>query len=191
MILQIWQSIPTIAQQIIVGLIVVAIAYVLAFPVRRFVSHSQEQKSNKKKRLRLHFKELSDEVRFTVSGANITEMYGAIVASKASVPLYHPDIIAIELPKFSESFAAHFPKENDKWVKYIGRILEHNEGYRQLLQKIRHDFESRGIPVVNIQADLTPCVYDALFHAVFNRWKELARNSRPWPDFEDIEQIRT
>jgi hypothetical protein len=193
--LQSWQSIPGHLQQIIIGILASivggAILYILAFPVRRSVAASQERKKERDKKLKIHFEEINKEARSEVSEvSNVVEMYGAIVVRKGAVPLYHPDFVAIELPKFSKSFAGHFPRANNKWMELIGGILKHNESYSQLVQNIRNSFESEGIPVVDINnpPKVSPYIYDNIYAPLFSWWEDRHHGkAKPWPNFEHIE----
>ena len=193
--LQFWQSIPGHLQQVIIGILASivggAILYILAFPVRRSVIAVQERKKERDKKLKIHFEEINKEARSEMSEVSkVVEMYGAIVVRKGTVPLYHPDFVAIELPKFSESFAAHFPRANNKWMECIGGILKHNESYRQLVQNIRNNFESEGIPVVDINhsPNASPYIYDNIFAPLFSWWEDRHHGkAKPWPNFSHIE----
>jgi len=190
LIAQIWEFLSTNAQQIIIGLIVAAIVSVLAFPVRKWIIRSREQKKQQEERLRLHFKELDEEARAILSEAKISEMYGLIVTYAGGIPQYHPDLVGIELPKLPDSFEAHFPKETEMYGNYISRILRNNKGYKELRQKIKTDFESEGIPIVNISPPpkTSPIIYDAIFWPLFSWWKDDSQGKpKPWPNFEQIE----
>lgn len=170
-------------------------AIVIVSLIGGFVLHIAYGKYQEKQRrqnasLKKHFEELNGEVRSTISEAKISEMYGLIVTYAGGIPQYHPDFVGIELPKLPDSFEAHFPKETKMYGNYIGRILRNNEGYKELRQKIKTDFESEGIPVVNINPPpkTSPAIYDTIFWPLFSWWKDRSQGkNKPWPNFEQIE----
>lgn len=187
---QIWQSIPTLGQQIIIAVIAGAILYILAFPVRKLITSSQEQERKREEKLRIHFDELYKEMKASLSDVNINVMYGLIVTYAGGVPQYHPDVVGIELPKLPDSFEAHFPKETKMYGNHTDRILTNNKDYKELRQKIKTDFESEGIPLVSINPPPTtsPVVYDTIFWPLFSWWNDRSEGkTKASPNFEQIE----
>ncbi len=196
MIDQIWQFLSQNRDALIIGVIIAIVIALLRNLLRRLwqaIFSTPEKKKEKDNKLKVHFKELKDEAKSIMSEANLIEMYGAVVASKGSVPLYHPDFVGIELPKFPENFTAHFPEIAKKWIECIGRILEHSKSYKQLVQNIRNSFKSEGIPIVDINhpPNVSPYIYDNIFPPLFNWWKDCGQSkANPWPNFEQIETKR-
>jgi len=187
MVSQIWQSIPLIAQQIIIAVIAGIILYLLAFPVRRFVFGYQDRKKKHNNRLKVHFQELKNEAQEIIRIiSRVTENYGEIVSHSHAI---YSEITAVVLPQPSDTFMAHFPEEAEDCRKYEQKIRKHNQDYERFRLKISNSIESQEIPVVNINSPVTPCVYDSIFAPLFQRWKELATDRRPWPDFSKIQQV--
>lgn len=196
MLEQLLQFVSTYKVQIIVGVIVTVAATIIIFLLRSAVRKLWEiifppsGKEVRDKKLRLHFNEIYKETRTVFSEANISEMYGLVVVYAGGMPLYHPDVVGIELPKLPDLFEAHFPKETKIYGDYISRILRNNEGYKELCQKIKTDFESEGIPVVNINSPPTtsPVIYNTIVWPLFSWWKERSQGrERPSPNFSQIE----
>lgn len=196
MLEQLLQFVSTYKVQIIVGVVVTAAATIIIFFLRSVVRKLWEiifppsGKEVRDKKLRLHFNEIYTETRTALSEANISEMYGLVVVYAGGIPLYHPDFVRIELPKLLDSFEVHFPKETKMYGDYISRILRNNEGYKGLWQKIKTDFESEGIPIVNINLPPTtsPVIYDTVIWPLFSWWKERSQGKEsPLPNFSQIE----
>ncbi|MFC1983695.1 hypothetical protein ACFLVO_01595 [Chloroflexota bacterium] len=168
------------------------ILWILLFPVRHFVNQQSEKRREQDRKLRIHFDDLKKEARAIMSEAQISEMYGLIVTYAGGTPQYHPEFVGIELPKLPNSFEAHFSKETEMYRNCISRILRTNEGYKELRQKIKTDFESEGIPVVNINPPpkTPPAIYDTIFWPLFSWWSERSQGKpNPHPNFEQIETI--
>lgn len=166
------------------------ILLILLFPVRHFINQRSEKKREQDRKLRIHFKELAEEAKSILSEANVSEMYGLIVTYAGSIPQYHPDCVGIELPKLPDSFQAHFPKETEMYGNYISRILRNNKVYKELRQKIKTDFESEGIPLVNTSPPpkISPVIYDTVFWPLFSCWKDRSQGkAKALPNFEQIE----
>jgi len=193
---QFLQFVSTYEVQIVIGVIVTVAATIIIFLLRGVVRKVWELifppsgKEVRDKKLRLHFNELSEETKAILSEARISEMYGLVVTYAGGIPQYHPDFVGIELPKLPDSFEAHFPIESKMYGDYISRILRNNEGYKELRQKVRTDFESEGIPVVNINPPpkTSPVIYDTILWPLFSWWKDCNQGkAKPWPNFEQIE----
>lgn len=189
------QENPEFGQQVTIGILATIIGgiilYILALPIRRFIVGLHEKNRERNSKLNTHFAEIKEEAKSDLSEvSNVVEMYGVVVVRKGSVPLYHPNSIVIELPKFSDSFAAHFPEFADKWIECVRKILDHDKSYRQLVHNIRSGFESRGFPVVDVNhpPSVPPYIYENIYPPLFNWWKDRHQGkSRPWPDFGHIE----
>ncbi len=192
---QFWQSLHPAIQVIMGGLIVAALVGIITSVrrlVRKLTSLSTRKKAAEEDRLKKHFQEIYEEAMSSLSEANISEMYGLIVTYRGGTPQYHPDVVAIELPKFSNSFEAHFPEENKQYGNLTHIILRNNESYKDLRKKFTAFFQSEGILVVNINRPLTksPVVYDNIFWPLFSWWSERSQGkTNPHPDFEQIETI--
>lgn len=190
---QFWQSLHPALQTIIIGLIVAAFVGIISLVIRlirRFTITSARKKATEEDRLKMHFQEINEEIRSDLSEANISEMYGLIVTYAGGVPQYHPDFVGIELPKLPDSFEVHFPKEKETYGNYIRKILKNNQDYKELRNKIKTDFESEGIPLVNINTPPTtsPVIYDSILWPLFNWWEDRSQGKvNPQPNFEQIE----
>lgn len=176
---------------LIIGTVVGGIIlWALLFPVRQSITQRAEKKKELEQKLMIHFDELYDDIKAMLSDIKINEMYGLIVTYAGGVPLYHPDFVGIELPKLPDSFNAHFPKETKTYGNHIHRILTNNEGYKELRQKIKTDFEVEGIPLVDIHPPPTtsPVIYDSIFWPLFSWWNDRSQGKvNPHPNFEQIE----
>lgn len=182
-----WQSIPTIAQQVIIGLIVVIITYIFSFPVRKLIIRSLERKKKHDDRLKVHFQELKKEAQEIIRTiTRVSVRYGEIVSR---FQVTYSDFSAVVLPQLSDTFTVHFPKEARDSMEYKQKIEDHNQNYERFCAKISKSIESQEIPVVNIKSPVTPCIYDSIFAPLFQRWQELAIGRRPWPDFSAIQQV--
>lgn len=110
-----------------------------------------------------------------------------LASSEPGRPL---DFKEVEEPPISAGLEAHFPGQSEEWRELMQRISEHNRNYEAFCQKIKADFESRGIPVVrNDRRKSFTFIYEDVFNPLFNMWKELARGRQPWPDFQKIDTL--
>lgn len=94
------------------------------------------------------------------------------------------------LPRPLASFVAHFPVETAELDEYRPKIEEHNRRLVDFRSRIKRDFESRDIPVVNINHPPSdpPYIYDTIFRPLFDWWKDRnQRKANPRPNFEQIE----
>ena len=55
---QIWESIPTLAQQVIIAVIAGVILWIMFFPVRQFITQQPEKRKEQDKKLRIHFEDI-------------------------------------------------------------------------------------------------------------------------------------
>jgi len=92
----------------------------------------------------------------------------------------------VEAPQISASLEAHFPGRSEEWTGLMQKVSEHNRDYKEFCQKIKTDFEKKGIPVEKYTAKDFCCIYEDAFDALFNMWRELAQNKPRWPDFQQI-----
>jgi hypothetical protein len=110
-----------------------------------------------------------------------------LASSEPGRPL---DFKEVEAPPISAGLEAHFPGQSEEWRALMQRISEHNRNYKAFCQKIKADFESKGIPVVqNDRRKSFTFIYEDVFNPLFNMWKELARGRHPWPDFQKIDTV--
>ena len=176
----------------IAGVSIPVVVTIAVFAGNRIAKRRDETKRNQEEKLKKHFDELNEEIKAALSDVKIGEMYGLIVTYAGGVPQYHPDFVAIELPKLADSFDVHFPREAEEYGKYIHNILRNNQSYKDLRQKIKADFESESVPMVNINPPPTtsPVIYDAIFWPLFSWWSDRSQGkTKPSPDFERIETI--
>lgn len=110
-----------------------------------------------------------------------------LASSEPGRPL---DFKEVEAPPISASLQAHFPGSSEEWTGLMQEISEHNTNYKAFCEKIKADFESKGIPVVqNDRCKSFTFIYEDVFNPLFNMWKELARGRHPWPDFQKIDTV--
>jgi hypothetical protein len=110
-----------------------------------------------------------------------------LASSERGRPL---DLKEVEAPPISASLEAHFPRPSEEWRGLMQKISEHNRNYKAFCQKIKADFESKGIPVVqNDRRKSFTFIYEDVFNPLFNMWKELAQGRHPWPDFQKIDTV--
>ena len=168
-----------------IGIAIAAITAVGVFVGPMLATRLQEMRRERDKKLRTHFENLKDEAMESISIISaLAGCYGRIDSPSASVKSS-----GTELSQPSNSFATHFPKEAVEWTDCRQSIVRHNQKYEQFCVEISNSIYSQGIRVESIKSQLTPCIYDTVFDALFNRWKELTMNRRPWPDFRKITYI--
>jgi hypothetical protein len=110
-----------------------------------------------------------------------------LASSEPGRPL---DFKEVEAPPISASLQAHFPGSSEEWTGLMQEISEHNRNYKAFCEKIKVDFESKGIPVVqNDPRKSFTFIYEDVFNPLFNMWKELAQGRRPWPDFQRSDTV--
>jgi hypothetical protein len=115
-------------------------------------------------------------------------MKGMLLAS--SEPGRPLDLKEVEAPPVSASLEAHFPGQSDEWKGLMQEISEHNKSYKDFSEKIKADFESKGIPVVqDDRCKSFTFIYEDVFTPLFNMWRELAQGKHPWPDFQNIDTL--
>jgi len=170
-----------------IGIVIAAITAIGVFVGPWFASWRQRKNTEQGRKLRAHLEELKREAELVISSAsNLAQVCGngKLVVSGGS----HEKIVSdIEKAKVSASFKAHFPEQAKGLGTLKQKTREHNTNCEKLRQKIKIAFESKGIPVVqNDQGSLPVFTYEASLDAVFNRWKELALNKCPMPDFKEI-----
>ncbi len=174
----------------IAGISIPVVVTIAVFAGNRIAKRNDERKKEQGEKLRKHFVELCEEVKAAISDVKIGGMYGLIVTYAGGVPQYHPDFVAMELPKLADSFCAHFPKEAEKYGEQISKILRNNQSYKDLCQKIKADFESESISMANANLPPTtsPVVYDTIFWPLFSWWDYRNQGKlKPHPNFEQIE----
>lgn len=176
----------------IAGISIPVVVTIAVFAGNRIAKRNDERKKEQGEKLRKHFDELYEEIKATLSDIKISEMYGLIVTYAGGIPQYHPDLVAIELPKLADSFDVHFPKEAKEYRKHINDVLRNNKSYQDLREKIKADFESESVPIVNINPPPTtsPVIYDTIFWPLFSWWDDRSQGkTKPNPTFEQIETI--
>ena len=156
---------------------------VIAVVVPLLVGRRQRKKVEQDRKLRTHFEELKREAELVISSAsNLAPMARdfSIVVAVGSQAVTTSDI---EEAKVSASFEAHFPER----AKGLGTLKketgEHNTNCENFRQKIVTDFRKKAIPVEKYPCKDSCCIYEDAFDALFNIWRELARNKPPSPDF--------
>ena len=166
-----------------VGIIIAAITAIGVFVGPWFASWRQRKKVEQDRKLRAHFEELKREAELVISSAsNLAPMARdfSIVVAVGSQAVMTSDI---EEAKVSASFEAHFPER----AKGLGTLKqetgEHNTNCENFRQKVITDFREKGIPVDKYPRKDSCCIYEDAFDALFNMWRELARNKPPSPDF--------
>lgn len=191
---QIWQALPTVAQQIVIAVIAGAILYILAFSIRRFVTRSQEQEKKRDEKLRIHFEDLKKELpeiipQFAEICGKIMIIYEPWHKGLEGFSARFQNIGADTLTQPTESFIAHFPKERTQWDKYRLEINTHNKRYEDFCLRIKNAFESQGIDVrPNDRIYPSPYIYDTIFHPLFKWWQERRQGkANPLPNFKQIE----
>jgi len=143
----------------------------------------RRKKVEQDKKLRVHFEELKKEAELVISSASnlapMTRDFSIVVAVGSQAVT----ISDIEEARVSASFEAHFPKR----AKGLGALKqetgEHNTNCANFRQKILADFGKKGIPVEKYPHENSCCIYEDAFDALFNMWREFARNNPPSPDF--------
>jgi hypothetical protein len=161
---QIWTFLSGYTGEIITGIILLVIGYLLG--------SSKERKKEQDKRLKTHFEDLKNELQ---KGITLTKTYWKIEVTGS--------------PQFSDSFRAHFP-ETLALEKCLDRIYDHNIRYGDFCLGIETRFESKGIPVANINyaPDISPYIYGAVLRPLFVWWKDRQnQKAHPQIDFKNIE----
>ena len=92
----------------------------------------------------------------------------------------------VEAPQISAIFEAHFSGQSEEWRGLMQKISEHNRDYKDFCQKIKTDFEKKGVPVEKYPRKDFCCIYEHILDPLFNMWGELARNKPRWTDFQEI-----
>ena len=171
-----------------IGIVIAAITAIGVFVGPWFASWRQRKNTEQDRKLRAHFEELRREAQEIVRiMSRVTERYGKIVSHSQAI---YSEITCVVFPQPSDSFMAHFPEETTKLGEYSRRIEAHNRDYEGFRLKIKTDFESKGIPVVqNDQRKSFTFIYEDVFNPLFNMWKELAQGRHPWPDFRKIDTV--
>lgn len=170
-----------------IGIAIAAVTAVGVFLGPQLANRQQRKHTEQNKKLRAHFEELKEEAESIISSASnlATMAYSEmIVVSEGS----HGQIVYdFDEVQVSSSFEAHFCEQARRLTSLKQEIHEHNAKCEDFRQKLTEAFELKGIPVVkNDQGEHSMCIFEAALDALFTNWKELARNSNPWPDFQNI-----
>ncbi len=171
----------------VIGIAIAAITAIGVFVGPWLASRRQRKKTEQDRKLRAHFDELKGEAELVISSAsNLAPMarHFSIVVAIGSQAVTTSDI---EVAKVSASFEAHFPEQAKGLGTLKQKADEHNTNCENFRQKIKIAFESQGIPVVqNDQGNHSICIFEAALDALFARWRSLAQNTDPSPDFQNI-----
>jgi len=172
-----------VAHSVEVGIMITAITAVGVFVGPLLAGWRQRKKVEQDRKLRAHFEELKREAELVIfSASNLATMARdfSIVVAVGSQAVTTSDI---EESKVSASFEAHFPERAKGFGTLKQETGEHNTNCENFRQKIKTDFEKKGIPVEKYPRKDFCCIYEDAFDALFNMWRELARNKPPSPDF--------
>ena len=161
-----------VAHAVEVGIMITAITAVGVFVGPLLAGWRQRKNAEQDRRLKTHFEELKEEAE-PVRSFHPSEHYGKIAGVELT-------------PQISTSLEAHFPGQSEQWKRWEATANAHNKNYETFRQKIKTDFEKKGIPVEKYPAKDFCCIYEDAFDALFNMWRELAQNKPPWPDFQQI-----
>jgi len=124
--LQIWQLMPTIAQQIIIAVIAGAILWIVSFPIRQFITQRPERKKEWEQKLRTHLEDIKKDVISHISemARNLTIRNNRLVfGSYAPVSKSY----AFEKQESYEYFKLHFLEFAQEWEHLNERALKHQE----------------------------------------------------------------
>ena len=173
-----------------VGIGVAVIAAVAVFVGRWLARRSRMKTEEQDKKLRAHFEELKKEAAPVISlASSLTQMTcsGKIVGSEQAEG---PGVTlkGIKTVQMTDDFTAHFPEQADRWMEWEQSASAHNANCENFRLRVKNAVESKGIPVEgDRRSKSATCVYSDALDALFSRWKELASNKHPWPDFQDID----
>ena len=172
-----------VAHAVEVGIMITAITAVGVFVGPLLAGWRQRKKVEQDRKLRAHFEELKREAELVISSAsNLAPMARdfSIVVAVGSQAVMTSDI---EEAKVSASFESHFPERAKRLGTLKQETGEHNTNCENFRQKVITDFREKGIPVDKYPRKDSCCIYEDAFDALFNMWRELARNKPPSPDF--------
>ena len=123
---QLWESIPTLAKQLIIAVIAGLILWIVIFPVRQFITRQPEKRKEQEKKLRIHFEDINREVTNHISemARNLTIRNNRLVFGS-----YAPvgESYNFEKQEFYDYFELHFPEEAKEWKKLNSLAIEHDE----------------------------------------------------------------
>lgn len=175
---RIWQVLSQNTIDIIIPIITLIVGVILG--------SLRERNKERERRLKVHFEELRREAEISIiSGiSGVSEHYGrVIIYSRPNT--YN---IPTELPKPSDSFAAHFPEETAALAGYEQNIVKHNKVYEAFRLKITDTFKSKGLDVVSVNTNVSfPHIWDNIFWLLFEWWLDRYQGKAPRFDFGRIE----
>lgn len=173
----------------ITGIVIGSITAIGVFVGPIVANWLRTKKDERNRKLRAHFEELKREAEDLISlASSLQEKDVRIVVADTSAAELGISYIEIRgMRQISNSLDAHFSREMGGWREWEQKAVEHNANSENFRQKIKVAFESKGIPVErDSQSKPSTCIYESALDVLFNRWKEIARNSSPWPDFQNI-----
>ncbi len=131
---QLWESIPTLAKQLIIAVIAGLILWIVIFPVRQFITRQPEKRKEQEKKLRIHFEDINREVTNHISemARNLTIRNNRLVFGS-----YAPvgESYNFEKQEFYDYFELHFPEEAKEWKKLNSLAIEHDEKVVNFFQR--------------------------------------------------------
>lgn len=146
----------------------------------------QERKKERERRLKVHFEEVKREAETGIIPgiSGVFVHYGRVTICITP----NPYKILTELPKPSDSFAAHFPEQTAELAGYEPNIIKHNKAYEAFRLKITKTFKSSGLDVVSANTKVSlPHIWDNIFWLLFEWWLERNQGKAPRFDFQRIE----
>ncbi len=123
---QIWESIPTLAQQVIIAVIAGVILWIVFFPVRQFITQQPEKRKEQDKKLRIHFEDINREII-----SHISEMARSLAIRNDRLVFgsYAPvdKSYNFEKKESYEYFELHFPEFAKEWKQLNEEALDSSE----------------------------------------------------------------
>jgi len=180
---------------VIIGTVVGGlILWILLFPLRQLMTKRTEKKREQDRKLYEHFRDIKQEViQIVDSCMKLRDYYGMIILNNAGLTIDWNDYISKFgiglLPQPSNIFSAHFSKDAAELAEWRKQIEEHNKKRVKLDYEIKNDFQSKSIPVININSysNRSFYVYDTIFRPLFIWWQACNLNKAThWPNFNSI-----
>ncbi len=145
---QIWESIPTLAQQVIIAVIAGVILWIVFFPVRQFITQQPEKRKEQDKKLRIHFEDINREII-----SHISEMARSLAirndrlvfGSYAPVGNSYP----FEKNESYEFFELHFSEEAKEWKELNNKAVKLNEDVVNFFQSHQYSHAASKQNVAN------------------------------------------
>jgi len=153
-----------------------------------------EKKKEQDRKLRIHFEEIKQEATQIVDSCiHLTDYYGMILMNRIGLTIDWSDYISKFglglLPELSTIFTAHFAKDTAEIARLRMNIEKHNKRRVELDYRVKSDFGSQNIPLLNINnsSNRPFYVYDTIFRPLFLWWQACNREeTNPRPNFNKI-----